>query len=265
MKWKKFTFTTILGIIIILASFFMITESARYYTFFYESGAWQPLFLASLLEIFVLALAVMKIGTKKIFNFIQKMIMISVFTVIIIAAGIQAVNPTLESLETVAKQEQLSGILQEEYQSLKKDRDVFEKQKQKGNTAIAAAERRKIVEDLKDLFSQDIKTDKGRVAILNIIMLFTIRFIVQLSNIFCASMLGVYFRGDRKEDIEKKTVKQVVLELYPRATCKLLPTQGSYYVFKDEIPENRSSASTLGKGITPARAWENSFKNLKRS
>lgn len=242
----------------------MITESARYYTFFYESGAWQPLFLASLLEIFVLALAVMKIGMRRVFNFIQKFIMISVFTVIITAAGIQAINPTLESLETISQQEELSGILKEEYQTLKKDRDVFEKQKQRGNTAIAAAERRKIVEDLKSLFSQDVKTDKGRVALLNIIMLFTIRFIVQLANVFCASMLGVYFRGERKEDLQKKTTKQVVLELYPHAICKLLPQQGAYYVFKDELPETRSSAGTLGKGITPARAWENSFKNLKR-
>jgi len=263
MNWKKFTFTLILGIIIILASFFMITESARYYTFFYESGAWQPLFLASLLEIFVLALAVMRIESKRIFNFAQKIIMISVFTVIITAAGIQAINPTLESLETVSKQDALSDILKEEYQTLKKDRDVFEKQKQRGNTAIAAAERRKIVNDLKDLFNQDIKTDKGRVAILNIVMLFTIRFIVQLANIFCASMLGVYFRGERKEDVKKKTVKQVVMELYPHAICKLLPKQGAYYIFKDELPETRSSAGTLGKGATPTRAWENSFKNLK--
>ena len=264
MDWKKFTFVSILSIIIILASFFMITESARYYTFFYESGAWQPLFLASLLEIFVLALAVMKIGARRIFNFVQKIIMISVFTVIITAAGIQAINPTLESLETVSKQEELSGILKDEYQNLQKDRDVFEKQKQRGNTAIAAAERRKIVNDLKELFNQDIKTDKGRVAILNIVMLFTIRFIVQLANVFCASMLGVYFRGERKEDLKKKTVKQVVIELYPHAICKLLPKQGAYYVFKDELPETRSSAGTLGKGITPTRAWENSFKNLKR-
>ena len=56
-----------------------------------------------------------------------------------------------------------------------------------------------------------------------------------------------------------------MLELYPHAICKLLPQQGAYYVFKDELPETRSSAGTLGKGITPARAWENSFKNLKRS
>ena len=215
MKWKKFTFTTILGIIIILASFFMITESARYYTFFYESGAWQPLFLASLLEIFVLALAVMKIGTKKVFNFIQKIIMISVFIVIIAAAGIQAVNPTLENLEATAQQSALSDILKEEYKTLQKDRDVFEKQKQKRNTAIAAAERRKIVSDLKSLFNQDVKTDKGRVALINILLLFTIRFIVQLSNVYCASMLGVYFRY-KNNTKEKRTMKWNIFKRFKK-------------------------------------------------
>jgi len=260
MNWKKFTFTLILGIIIILASFFMITESARYYTFFYESGAWQPLFLASLLEIFVLALAVMKIGTKRIFNFFQKFIMVSVFTVIITAAGIQAINPTLESLETVSQKESLSEILKDEYQNLKKDRDVFEKQKQRSNTAIAAAERRKIVNDLKDLFNQDIKTDKGRVALLNIIMLFTIRFIVQLANVFCASMLGVYFRGGKRQITSNK---DVVLKIHPYAICKFLPQQKAHYVFKDSSPENRNSAGTLGRGLTPNGAWQSAHEKLK--
>ena len=263
MDWKKFTLVSVLSIIIILASFFMITESARYYTFFYEQGAWQPLYLASLLELFVLVLAVIRIGAKRTFHFLQKIIMVGVFAVIIFAAGVQAINPTLESLEVVSKQEALSDILKEEYKTLQEDRDVFDKQKQKTNTAIAAAERRKIVNDLKDLFNQEVKTNKGRVALINILLLFTIRFLVQLSNVFCASMLGVYFRFSDKEEEEVKTNKGVVLKLYPKAICKLLPKQGAYYVFKDETPENRSSAGTLGKGLTPKRAWENSFRNMK--
>lgn len=284
MNWKKFTFITILGIIIILASFFMITESARYYTFFYESGAWQPLFLASLLEVFVLALAVMKIGTKRIFGFIQKFIMISVFTVIITAAGIQAVNPTLESLETVSKQEQLSDILKEEYKTLKKDREVFEKQKQRLNTAIAAAERRKIVSDLKDLFNQDIKTDKGRVALLNILLLFTIRFIVQLSNVFCASMLGVYFRRENKPK-EKRTMKwnifkifknkkeveepqirmtprEFVLSKFPNAVCKGTINTEKVRTFR--IYENsKTNAKIIGVANKKRMAWRSAKNNLK--
>jgi hypothetical protein len=269
MNWKKFTFTLILGIIIILASFFMITESARYYTFFYESGAWQPLFLASLLEVFVLALAAMKIGTKRIFNFIQKIIMISVFTVIIAAAGIQAINPTLESLETVSKQEALSDILKEEYKTLQKDRDVFVKQKQRRNTAIAAAERRKIVNDLKSLFNQDVKTDKGRVALINILLLFTIRFIVQLSNVYCASMLGVYFRhkNNTKEKrtmkwnifkIFKKKPEKIVLNRFPNAVCRkvVLRNKTRYKIFTDSVPGSKIIAAGQSREL----AW----KSVKR-
>ena len=164
----------------------------------------------------------------------------------------------MESLETVAKQEALSDILKEEYQTLKKDRDVFEKQKQRGNTAIAAAERRKIVEDLKSLFNQDIKTDKGRVALLNIIMLFTIRFIVQLANVFCASMLGVYFRTE-KVDTGEKTIKDKVRAIYPDAVCKVrMEHGGKYFIFKN--PELHGS---LGSGRVPSSAWRNAYENLK--
>jgi len=266
MKYNKskIIFVVILGLIIVTASFFMITESARYYTFFYESGAWQPLYLAGLLELFVLVLATIKIGAKKTFHLIQKMIMIGVFTVIIFAAGMQAVNPTLETVAQFEQKEKLAGILEEEYKTLKKDREVFEKQRQKGNTAIAAAERRKIVEDLKSLFSQDVKTDTGRVALINILLLFTIRFLVQMSNVFCASMLGVYFRGD-KQKISKRTEKDIILELYPSAVCKMLPIHGANFVFKDSKDTSVSSEGTLGKGLTAKKAWEAAYKNLGRT
>lgn len=257
---KKTIFITILGIIIIAASFFMITESARYYKIFYESGAWQPLYLAGLLELFVLVLATIKIGTNRFFSSLQKIIMVGVFSVIIAAAGIQAVNPTLESVAQLEQKEVLSGILQREYKNLEQDREVFERQKQKRNTAIASAERRKLVEDLKDIFSKDVTTNKGRVALLNILLLFTIRFLVQLSNVFCASMLGVYFRI-RKEDTRKKTSKQKVLQIHPNAVCKFKKLHTHFFIFKNSIEE--SSKATLGKGLTAGKAWERAYLNMK--
>ena len=57
MNWKKIIFLTTFSIFILFASFFMITESARYYRLFYDQGSWQPLYLATLLELFVLVLA----------------------------------------------------------------------------------------------------------------------------------------------------------------------------------------------------------------
>ena len=95
INFKKSLFVGVLAIIVAFASFFMITESARYYKHFYEIGAWQPLYLAALLEMFVLVLAVIRIGRSKLFVSMQKLIMVGVFCAIIFAAGMQAVNPTL--------------------------------------------------------------------------------------------------------------------------------------------------------------------------
>jgi hypothetical protein len=257
---KKTIFLVILGIIILAASFFMITESARYYRIFYEPGAWQPLYLAGLLELFVLVLATIKIGSNKFFNIIQKLIMAGVFGVIIFAAGIQAVNPTLESVAMIEQKEALTDILKQEYENLQKDREVFERQKQKRNTAIASAERRKIVEDFKNLFNQDVTTNKGRVALINILLLFCIRFLVQLSNVFCASMLGFYFRI-REKDTKKKTSKQLVLEIHPEAVCKFKKGAASFLIFKNKTVEN--SKNTLGKGLTAGKAWESAYLNMK--
>jgi len=225
INWKKSIFVGILSIIIAFASFFMITESARYYVHFYEQGAWQPLYLAALLELFVLVLAVIKIGKSKVFHAVQKFIMIGVFSAIIFAAGMQAVNPTLESLAQISQKEELAEILKEEYETLKEDRAIFDKQKQKTRTAISTMERKKIVEDLKNLFKQsDVKTDTGRVALINILLLFGIRFLVQIANIFCASMMGVYFRIrkiDEEEDNESR--KALVQKIHPTAKCKFVP------------------------------------------
>jgi len=263
INFKKSILIGILAIIIMFASFFMITESARYYKHFYETSAWQPLYLAALLEMFVLVLAVIRIGKSKMFVLMQKLIMVGVFCAIIFAAGMQAVNPTLESLAQVTKQEQLGEVLKKEYDTLIEDRAIFDKQKQKTRTAISTMERKKIVEDLKKLLDQDVKTDTGRVALVNILLLFGIRFLVQISNIFCASMLGVYFRIGRKSEKEiqeTETAKEKVLKIHPMATCKFRKLHGKFIVFNDDI-----MTKGIGGGITPPKAWEDAYKRMRNS
>jgi hypothetical protein len=256
IDFKKIIFVSLLAIIIACASFFMITESARYYKHFYESGAWQPLYLAGLLEIFVLALAVIKIGKTKMFLMLQKFIMVGIFFAIIFAAGMQAVNPTLESLAEISNKQELSSILKEEYNTLKEDRAIFDKQRQKTRTAISTMERKKIVEDLKKLFEQDVKTDIGIVAMVNILLLFGIRFLVQIANIFCASMLGVYFRI-RKID-EEDSSKNRVLNIHPNAICKFVARQTRYVVFESDVKRRG-----IGAGLTPKKAWDSAYRRLK--
>ncbi len=262
INWQKPIFISILLIIIGFASFFMITESARYYTHFYEEGAWQPLYLAALLELFVIVLAVIKIGRSRTFLAFQKFIMIGVFGAIIFAAGMQAVNPTLESLATIENKEQLGDILKEEYEQLKKDREVFNQQRQKTRTAISTIERKKIVEDLKNLFKQsDVKTDTGRVALVNIILLFSIRFLVQIANIFCASMLGVYFRFSREvKEEEEDSATAKVKKIHPNAVCRFKDLHKFYVVFSDD-----AESKGIGKGKTPKKAWENAFQRLSNA
>ena len=157
-NWKKSLFVSILSVVIIFASFFMITESARYYRHFYEVGAWQPLYLAALLELFVLSLAVIRIGKSKMFLLVQKLIMVGVFCSIIFAAGMQAVNPTLESLAQVTKQEQLGGILQKEYDSLIEDRAVFDKQM---FYILAAKNSSDLVAEIIGLLGSELSAEKG--------------------------------------------------------------------------------------------------------
>lgn len=258
INFKKSIFVGVLAVIIAFASFFMITESARYYKHFYDIGAWQPLYLAALLEMFVLVLAVIRIGKSKSFLGIQKLIMIGVFCAIIFAAGMQAVNPTLESLAKVTQKEELSEILKEEYKTLKEDREIFDKQRQKTRTAISTMERKKIVEDLKKLFDQDVKTDTGRVALINILLLFGIRFLVQIANIFCASMLGVYFRFGKEKEEGELTSKDLVRKVYPKSECKFRTMHGKYIVFNDDI-----MTRGIGGGLTPKKAWEDAFRRLK--
>lgn len=244
---KKTFFLTVLITIICSASFFMITESARYYKFFYNTGAWQPIYLAGLLELFVLVLATIKIKAKWYFISIQKVIMVGIFGAIIFAAGMQAINPTLESLTQINREQDLVNILKDEVQDLKKDKETFVDQKQKRNTAIAAIERRKIIDDLTSILKQNITTNTGRVALINIILLFFIRFLVQLANIFCATLLGNYYR-EKKVKKEGRSYKQMVLKKYPNARCITGPDDTFQVFINGElIIESKSSIDAWRK------------------
>lgn len=245
---KKTFFLTILMTIICSASFFMITESARYYRFFYNTGAWQPIYLAGLLELFVLVLATIKIKARWYFVSIQKIIMVGIFCAIIFAAGLQAVEPTLDNLTQINRETELVEILKDEVQDLKKDKETFVGQKQRRNTAIAATERRKIVDDLTNILKQDITTNTGIVALINIILLFSIRFLVQLANIFCATLLGNYYRQKREVKKEGRSYKQMVLKKHPNARCITGPDETfQVYINGKLIIESKSSIDAWRK------------------
>ena len=119
-------------------------------------------------------------------------------------------------------------------------------------------DRKKIVEDLKELFNQDVKTDKGRVALVNILLLFGIRFLVQISNIFFASMLGVYFRYHEVVE-EELTAKELVRKIYPEAECKRKIGKGFWIYDRYD----RITKRGIGSGKTPKQAWDSAFRRLR--
>lgn len=250
MNWKKGIFVGLLCAVIFTASFFMVTESARYYTFFYEKGAWQPIYLAGLLELFLLLLAAVKITDRRPLFWIQKSIMVGIFFVIIFAAGMQAIKPTLDSIVQIQKESAYTELLKREYENLERDRDVFVEQNQKRNTAITAKERRRILDDLRDVWESDLVSNKGAVALTNILLLFVIRFLVQLANVFSATILGKYYRtkGERNEISEKDRV----LSRFPDSRC-----------FKaGEIFVVRSNYRDIGKGKSALAAWKDAAERL---
>jgi len=255
MVYKKYFFVFILLLIICSASFFMITESSNYYKFFYDSGAWQPIYLAGLLELFVLVLATIKIKALFYFQIIQKTIMVGIFCAIIFAAGFYAVEPTLNSLTQINRETELVEILKDEVQDLKKDKETFVGQKQKRNTAIAAIERRKIIDDLTSILKQDVTTNTGIVALINIILLFSIRFLVQLANIFCATLLGNYYREKKIRKKDSRSYKLLVLKKYPNSKCITGPGDTfQVYINGRMIVESKSSID----------AWRKAYEKIER-
>ena len=189
---KKALFISGLVTVAVSASIFMVYESSKFYASHYMND-WQGIWLAAMLEMFVMLLAMVKIGG--VFRQIaQKSMMMIIFFIIIFAAGLYAVAPTLKSFTTAKQNQALQELLGNEIKSLDDELKVFDKQKQRGNTAKSANRREKAYTELKELLKKDVVTNKNEIAIINIILLFIIRLAVQTANIYCAWMIGFIYR-----------------------------------------------------------------------
>lgn len=242
------------------ASFFMVVESAKYYENFYlNSEAWKALYLAILLEIFALILVIVKIKDHKIYTFVSKFILIPlVFIAIISAAGMQAIKPTLDSVASIQKESGLVELLKQEVVDLRADKELFDKQKQKRNTAIAAAERRNAIKTLTEVMQKDAVSNTGTIALLNILLLFGIRIVVQIVNLHCANAIGITYREYRKTKLEPDievepedvSYKNIVTKEFPDAKC--VKRKNEYVVLIENIK--------CGKGIVSQAAWKDAYK-----
>jgi len=187
---KKILFLILLLSLILSTSFFLVVESAKYYSEFYSS-VWQSLFLAILLEAFVLTLAITKVYRLPL-RIIQKGLMLSVFVIIVVTASLYHVNPIIELISKADKQNEVVSIIKDEILNLKEDLLLFDKQKQRLNTAKSANRRHSSVRSLISTLNE--KDDVSYALYLDIAILILIRLVLQTCNLFCAGMFGSYYR-----------------------------------------------------------------------
>ena len=187
---KKILFLILLLSLILSTSFFLIIESAKYYSEFYPS-VWQGLFLAILLESFVLTLAITKVYRLPL-RIIQKILMLFVFVIIVFTASLYHVNPIIDMINESGNTEKIENLIKDEMKNLKEDLLIFDKQKQKLNTAIAANRRHDSLRSLISTLNE--KEDVSYALYLDIGILILIRLVLQTCNLFCASMFGSYYR-----------------------------------------------------------------------
>ena len=198
---KKTLFLTLLLSLILSTSTFLIIESAKYYNEFFVH-IWKGMFLAVLLEAFVLTLAVTKIYNLPL-RIIQKTLMLSVFVIIVFTASLYHVNPIIELISKSESNSEVQAIIKDEINNLKEDLLLFDKQKQKLNTAKSANRRYDTFRSLVSTLNE--KDDVSYALYLDIFILIAIRLVLQTCNLFCAGMLGSYYRiGKAIPVLEKK-------------------------------------------------------------
>ncbi len=191
---KKWVFITILSGVVCGASFFMVTESAGFYERFYPDGSWRGLYLAALLEGFLLILAMIRVGGR-LHRFLSAAVMLGIFSAIIFSAGMQAVAPILKTMEKSSAEEKLVGVLNLELKTLNEDSGAFERSRQKGNLALTAVQKRKIFKELKDVHRNSTVGEAGKASMITMGLLLMIRFLIQMANLLCARAIGMVYRA----------------------------------------------------------------------
>jgi len=220
---KKTLFLILLLGLILSTSIFLIIESAKYYNSFFVH-IWKGMFLAILLEAFVLTLAITKVYRLPL-RIIQKTLMLSVFVIIVFTASLYHINPIIELISRSKSKSEVQAVIKDEILNLKEDLLLFDKQKQRLNTAKSANRRyntfRALVSTLKE------KDEVSYALYLDIFILIAIRLVLQTCNLFCASMLGSYYRIGKKTPVLPVLEKKVE---YCLCGCGQEVKQGSIYV-----------------------------------
>ena len=179
----------------------MVLESADFYRQFYDENSSVDfgLWAAVLNEVFLVIMSAVWLpaiskGTKKVFhpgNLLIKVIMLFLFINTVGGASLNVIQTNLTKLQ---EEENRVGALESLKQQLESDKEAikaFVDQKQRTNTAIAAKNLREINNELRQLEMNK----KSVIALwLDILMLFILRFTIQLANITTIWLASWLFR-----------------------------------------------------------------------
>lgn len=199
----KWFYITGLFLISVSASLFMIIESGDFYQRLYQSsnsiipmGYWA----AALNEVFMAIMAGVwlparsnKKGEKKEYwvNYFFKFLLVLLFITTVGGASLNVADDILNEIEKQQARSEIIKVVQSQISDNQEALQTFIDQNQRGNSAITVREQRTTREELKKILEQQKDNKKLWIDILLII---TLRFVVQLANLSCVWLLGWVYR-----------------------------------------------------------------------
>lgn len=211
---KKFFYISVLFLITVSASLFMVFESAAYFQTYYGIGSWKPFYLATILEVFLISLSIIKYG-ETWFRWLQNFIMVCIFVVIVVSSGLSSVQHVFTALHTVEKEAKIEQARKDKLASLEKDADYFKERAKSEFTADRYTQNKNVAFDqyIKTIEESGDSNGEAKLALINIVLLILVRLLIQSGNLVCARSIGVVYRDDhlgakvKPEETEDGTIK----------------------------------------------------------
>lgn len=184
----------------------MILESAEFYSKYYASTSYYflspGLWAAALCEIFMIILSAARIyrpekqNSTHWMNYFIKSILVLLFIITVAAASLNVVQEKIIHINNNKNNLEIIHLLKEQRQNTKDTFDVFVNQHQRVNTALSFREQKKINDDLR----LALKQQKSNFSLWSeVIILFLLRFSVQLANVVSVWIASWLYRLEKQE------------------------------------------------------------------
>jgi hypothetical protein len=195
--------------VILAASIFMILESGEFYAHFYKDNIIKGYWAAILVEMFLTLFGIIYFKKRYKLNLLIKSIMTILFIVMVGGASLKIVNPMINEIYNVNKNEKLVNFLLQENEQSKKS--LLYLKGQKTNTAIQTKYHREMTKEIINNISKETKS--GYMIWINILFTTLLRVSVQCANLTLAHIFGILFRNNFKQKRKKKEKLNVVPHL----------------------------------------------------